>query len=79
MSAEDEKNIVWVKQYICNVCLEIDQEDLKAVLNFLGRQHVSAHLFYDHPKGVKINLDLVDDHVVLNLYRYIKYRSKVAS
>ena len=70
----EEKNIISIKQDICKVCLELDKEDLKSILNFLKREHLDSNLFNQNYDGIKINLDLLNDNIVYKLYNYIQFK-----
>jgi hypothetical protein len=67
-------DIVEVKQYICNICLELDKPNLISILNFLKKEHIDVKLFNQNNDGIKINLDLINDDLIIKLYNYIKYK-----
>jgi S-adenosylmethionine synthetase len=67
-------DILQVKQYICNICLELDKSNLISILNFLKKEHVDVKYFNQNNDGIKINLDLIDDILIIKLYNYIKYK-----
>lgn len=67
-------DIVEVKQYICNICLELDKSNLISILNFLKKEHIDVKLFNQNNDGIKINLDLINDDIIIKLYNYIKYK-----
>ncbi len=67
-------DIVEVKQYICNICLELDKSNLISILNFLKKEHIDVKLFNQNNDGIKINLDLINDDLIIKLYNYIKYK-----
>ena len=67
-------DIVEVKQYICNICLELDKSNLISILNFLKKEHIDVKLFNQNNDGIKINLDLINDNLIIKLYNYIKYK-----
>lgn len=70
----EEKNIINIKQYICKICLELDKDDLKSILNFLKREHLDNSLFNQNYDGIKINLDLLEDSIIFKLYNYIQFK-----
>jgi hypothetical protein len=67
-------DISQIKQYICNVCLELDKNNLISILNFLKKEHIDIKYFNQNNDGIKINLDLIDDKLNIKLYNYIKYK-----
>lgn len=67
-------DISQIKQYICNVCLELDKTNLISILNFLKKEHIDIKFFNQNNDGIKINLDLIDDKLNIKLYNYIKYK-----
>lgn len=72
---EDEHvDILQIKQYVCNICLELDKANLISILNFLKKEHVDVKLFNQNNDGIKINLDLINDKLINKLYNYIKYK-----
>ena len=72
---EDEHvDILQIKQYVCNICLELDKANLISILNFLKKEHVDVKLFNQNNDGIKINLDLINDKLIIKLYSYIKYK-----
>ena len=71
----NSKDINQIKQYICKVCLELDKTDLISILNFLKKEHVDNSFFNQNNDGIKINLDLFKDDLILKLYKYIKFRT----
>ena len=72
----EDKNVdvLQIKQYICNICLELDKPNLISILNFLKKEHVDVKLFNQNNDGIKINLDLINDNLINKLYNYIKYK-----
>lgn len=70
----DDIDILQIKQYICNVCLELDKQNLISILNFLKKEHIDIKLFNQNNDGIKINLDMIDDKLNLKLYNFIKYK-----
>ena len=73
-SEDDTIDILQVKQYICNICLELEKSNLISVLNFLKKEHVDVKYFNQNNDGIKINLDLINDKLIIKLYNYIKYK-----
>ena len=71
----NSNDINQIKQYICKVCLELDKTDLISILNFLKKEHVDNSFFNQNNDGIKINLDLFKDDLILKLYKYIKFRT----
>jgi hypothetical protein len=71
----DEKDITFVKQYICRVCLELNKQDLISILNFLKKEHVENNIFNQNNDGIKINLDILDNELIFKLYEYVKFKS----
>ena len=71
----NSSDINQIKQYICKVCLELDKTDLISILNFLKKEHVDNSFFNQNNDGIKINLDLFKDDLILKLYKYIKFRT----
>ena len=75
ISSDDETiDILQIKQYICNICLELDKSNLISVLNFLKKEHIELKLFNQNNDGIKINLDLIDNKLIIKLYNFIKYK-----
>lgn len=73
----DETNITHIKQYICKICLELDKQNLISILNFLKKEHVDNSIFNQNNDGIKINLDILDDELILKLYKYAKFKSSI--
>jgi hypothetical protein len=71
---QETTDISQIKQYICNVCLELDKNNLISILNFLKKEHIDIKYFNQNNDGIKINLDLIDDKLNIKLYNYIKYK-----
>ena len=71
---QETTDISQIKQYICNVCLELDKTNLISILNFLKKEHIDIKYFNQNNDGIKINLDLIDDKLNIKLYNYIKYK-----
>ena len=72
----DADDIHMYKQKICDLCLSMETKDLVDVLVFLKQQQqLPNKLFNQNCDGIKINLDLVSDSVVYNLYRYVIYKA----
>jgi hypothetical protein len=71
---DQEIDIIQIKQYICNICLELDKTNLISILNFLKKEHIDVKYFNQNNDGIKINLDLINDKVIIKLYNYIKYK-----
>ena len=67
-------DILHIKQYICNICLELDKSNLISILNFLKKEHIDVKYFNQNNDGIKINLDLIDNKLIIKLYNYIKYK-----
>lgn len=74
ISSNIEDDILQIKQYICNICLELDKPNLISILNFLKKEHIDIKLFNQINDGIKINLDLIDDKLNTKLYNFIKYK-----
>ena len=75
LNSEDTHiDILQIKQYICNICLELDKQNLISILNFLKKEHIDVKYFNQNNDGIKINLDLIDDILIIKLYNYIKYK-----
>ena len=71
-----KNNLQKYKQYICNICLESNKEDLISVLNFLKKHHIDDKLLNQNNDGIKIDLDKLDDDLINKLYEYILYKNK---
>ena len=71
----NENNISCIKQDICKICLELDKQTLISILNFLKKEHVDNNIFNKVNDGIKINLDILDDVLILKLYKYIKFKT----
>jgi hypothetical protein len=75
LNSEDTNiDILQIKQYICNICLELDKQNLISILNFLKKEHIDVKYFNQNNDGIKINLDLINDNIIIKLYNYIKYK-----
>ncbi len=73
--AFDKNNINMYKQKICDLCLSMEKTDLVDILVFLKQQQqLPNKLFNQNCDGIKINLDLVPDNVIYNLYVYVIYK-----
>jgi hypothetical protein len=75
MQADKEKDISYIKQYICKICLELDKQNLISILNFLKKEHVDNNIFNQNNDGIKINLDTLDKELILKLYEYVKFKN----
>lgn len=71
-----ELDIHTCKQKICDLCLSMERKDLVDILVFLKQQQqLPNKLFNQNCDGIKVNLDLVPDSVIYNLYNYVIYKS----
>lgn len=67
-----EPDLVKYKQIICREANSLTDSDKKTVRNIIKRKS-SKHIkvFSD---GIRINLDLLNDDVIIELYNFIKYK-----
>lgn len=72
--SNNDNDIIYVKQYICKICLELDKPYLISILNFLKKEHVDNSIFNQVNDGIKINLDILDDALNFKLYNYLKFK-----
>ena len=72
---DTENDITHIKQHICKICLELEKPNLISILNFLKKEHVDNSIFNQNNDGIKINLDILDDQLILKLYKYVKFKS----
>ena len=64
-----------IKQKICHACSYFDKDKNVSVLNFLKSLHIDPKLFQQNQDGIRIDLDLLSDEIILQLDKYIDYKN----
>lgn len=62
------------KQEICDLCCNMEKNDLVDILTFLKQQHLHDSLFSQNCDGIKINLDMIPANTIRNLHAYVLYK-----